>query len=83
MTAVRDQIFDIIAKEGNTDRDRIELASTLEDLEVESLDVVQIIFAIEENFQIYMPYDNPTFDVHTVGELVETVERLLREKEAT
>lgn len=81
MTAVQEQIFDIIAKEGNTDRDRIQPSSTLKDLEIESLDVVQIIFAIEEHFQIYMPYNNPAFDVHTVGDLVETVERMLREKE--
>lgn len=81
MAAVREQIFDIIAKEGNTDRDRIQAASTLDDLEIASLDVVQIIFAIEEHFQIYMPYNNPAFDVRTVGDLVETVERVLREKE--
>lgn len=81
MTAVRDQIFDIIAKEADIDRERIALTSTLEDLQIESLDVVQIIFAIEEQFQIYMPYNNPAFDVETVGSLVETVERLLREKE--
>lgn len=81
MTAVQEQIFDIIAKEGGTERDRIQPSSTLKDLEIESLNVVQIIFAIEEHFQIYMPYNNPAFDVETVGDLVETVERVLREKE--
>lgn len=83
MTAVRDQIFDIIAREARIDRERIEPASTLDDLQIESLDVVQIIFAIEEQFQIYMPYNNPAFDIETVGDLVDTVERLLREKETT
>lgn len=82
MTAVAEQIFDIIAKEAGIERERISLTSTLEDLQIESLDVVQIIFAIEEQFQVYMPYNNPAFDVETVGSLVETVERLLREKES-
>jgi acyl carrier protein len=82
MTAVADQIFEIIAKEAGIERERIALTSTLEDLQIESLDVVQIIFAIEEQFQVYMPYNNPAFDVETVGSLVETVERLLREKES-
>jgi len=82
MTAVAEQIFDIIAKEAGIERERISLTATLEDLQIESRDVVQIIFAIEEQFQVYMPYNNPAFDVETVGSLVETVERLLREKES-
>ena len=80
MNSVQDQIYDIIAKEAPIDRARIVPAATLKGLEIASLDAVQIIFAIEERFDIYMPYDNPSFDVDTVAGLVDTVERLLREK---
>jgi len=80
MKSVQDQIYDIIAKEASIERTRIAPEATLKDLEIASLDAVQIIFAIEERFEIYMPYNNPSFDVDTVGGLVDTVERLLREK---
>lgn len=81
MKSVRDQVFDIIAKEGSIDRFRIEPQSTLRDLEIESLDVVQVIAAIEEHFQIFLPYDDSSIDIQTAGGLTEAVERLLREKQ--
>ena len=81
MTSVREQVYDIIAKEGSIDRARIEPRSTLKDLEVESLDVVQIIAAIEEHFEIFLPYDDPKLDIQTAGGLTEAVERLLRQKQ--
>ena len=42
-------IFDIIAKTCSVDRDRITLDSTLKDLDVHSLDAVQVLFEIEES----------------------------------
>jgi acyl carrier protein len=77
---VRDTIYDIIVKETSVDRTRLVPEATLKDLEIESLDVVQIIFAIEEAFQIYVPYNDPNFKVDTVGGLVETVRALVLEK---
>lgn len=81
MTAVHDRIYEIIAKEGSIDRARIRPEATMKDLEVESLDVVQIIAAIEEQFDIFLPYDDPSFDIQTAGGLCEAVERLLQQKQ--
>jgi len=81
MTAVREQVYDIIAREGSIDRARIRPEATMRDLEVESLDVVQIIAAIEEHFGIFLPYDNPDFDIQTAGGLCDAVERLLQQKQ--
>ncbi len=81
MTAVHEQVYDIIAKEGAIDRARIRPEATMKDLEVESLDVVQIIAAIEEQFGVFLPYDDPSFDIQTAGGLCEAVERLLRHKQ--
>jgi acyl carrier protein len=78
---VKDTIFDIIVKETSIDRARLQPDATLKDLEIESLDVVQIIFAFEETFQIYVPYNDPDCNVDTVGGLVETVEALVRKKQ--
>jgi len=76
MSSVQDTIFDIIAKESGIDRSRITLDSTLKDLEIQSLDAVQILFEIEDHFKITMPDRDPNFDTESVKGLVETVEKL-------
>ena len=80
---VADTIFDIIAKEANIDRARITLDSTLKDLEIQSLDAVQILFEIEDRFKVTMPDRDPDFDTESVKGLVETVQKLLAAQSAT
>ena len=80
---VADTIFAIIAKEANIDRAKITLDSTLKDLEIQSLDAVQILFEIEDHFKVTMPDRDPNFDTESVKGLVDTVEKLLAEKAAT
>lgn len=79
---VQKTIFSIIAKEANLDEGKITLASTLKDLEIPSLDAIQIIFEIEDHFKIQMPDRDPKFDTESVKGLVETVEKLLADKAA-
>ena len=80
---VADTIFDIIAKEANIDRARITLDSTLKDLEIQSLDAVQILFEIEDRFKVTMPDRDPDFDTESVKGLVDTVQKLLAAQAAT
>ena len=80
---VADTIFDIIAKEANIDRSRITLDSTLKDLEIQSLDAVQILFEIEDHFKITMPDRDPNFDTESVKGLVHTVQTLLAAQSST
>jgi len=82
MSQVQDAVFGIIAKEANIDVSKITLDSTLKDLEIASLDAVQIIFEIEDHFKITMPDRDPNFDTESVKGLVETVEKLLAEQPA-
>ena len=82
MSQVQDAVFGIIAKEANIDVNKITLDSTLKDLEIASLDAVQIIFEIEDHFKITLPDRDPNFDTESVKGLVEAVEKLLAEKAA-
>ncbi|MBN8727888.1 MAG: acyl carrier protein [Xanthomonadales bacterium] len=82
MSSVQDTVFDIIAREAGIERDTIKLDSTLKDLDIQSLDAVQIIFEIEDHFDIEMPDRNPDFDTESVRGLVEAVERLVAAKPA-
>ncbi len=80
MSQVQDTVFGIIAKEANIDIGRISLDSTLKDLDIQSLDAVQIIFEIEDQFKITLPDRDPNFDTESVKGLVEAVEKLVAEK---
>lgn len=82
MSSVQETIFGIIAKESGIDIGKITLDSTLKDLEIQSLDAVQIIFEIEDHYKITLPDRDPNFDTESVKGLVEAVERLIAEKQA-
>jgi len=79
---VQKTVFSIIAKEAGIDESKVTLDSTLKDLEIPSLDAIQIIFEIEDHFKIQMPDRDPNFDTESVKGLVETVEKLLADKAA-
>jgi acyl carrier protein len=80
---VQQTIFAIIAKEANIDAAKVTLDSTLKDLEIASLDAIQIIFEIEDHFKIQMPDRDPNFDTESVKGLVDTVQQLLADKPAS
>ncbi len=82
MSEVQDTVFGIIAKEANIDVRKISLDSTLKQLEIQSLDAVQIIFEIEDHYKITLPDRDPNFDTESVKGLVEAVEKLVAEKAA-
>lgn len=82
MSNVQETIFAIIAKESGIEASKITLESTLKDLEIDSLDAVQIIFELEDKFKITLPDRDPTVDTDSVQGLVTAVELLVAEKEA-
>jgi len=82
MSSVQETIFAIISKEAGVDLGKISLDSTLKELEIQSLDAVQIIFEIEDHYKITLPDRDPNFDTESVKGLVEAVEKLVAEKSA-
>ena len=82
MSSTEQAIFDIIAKTCSLDRSRITLDSTLKDLDVHSLDSVQVLFEIEDRYNISMPEREDQYSAGTVRDLIEGVDRLLAEKTA-
>ena len=75
-------VFAIIAKEAGIDPAPVTLDSTRRDLEIPSLDAIQIIFEIEDHHKIQMPYRDPSFDTESVCGRVETVRKLVADKKA-
>ena len=75
MTEVASRCIDIIAKAKSIPPDTITLASTFDELNIDSLDKINISFEVEEAFNIEIP-DDSLGTILTVGDMVEGVTRL-------
>ena len=82
MSSVESDIYDIIAEKSAVDRSKLSRDAKLEELEIESLDVVEIIFAVEEKFDIHVPYNanDQELEFETVGDVVDAVQGLIDEE---
>lgn len=82
---VRDKVISIIAEKAVLDPSDVTLESSLASLGVDSLAMVEAIFAMEEAFDISIPFNandpaEGSFDISTVGSIVLAVEDLLAQK---
>ena len=82
---VRDRVIAIIAEQAFLEPADATPEKTLEDLGVDSLGLVESIFAIEEAFDISVPFNanapqDSSFDISNVGAIVAAVEGLLEEQ---
>lgn len=86
MTAsVRDQVIGIIAEQALLDPADVTASESLAELGVDSLGLVEAIFAIEERFDIQVPFNandpaSSGFDISSVDAVVAAVERLVAAK---
>ena len=81
---VKDRVLEILTNHGQLAREDIDMSSTLESLGIDSVGVVEVIFAIEEEFDINIPYNaNETLskrlDFSNVLSIVELVSELVRD----
>lgn len=85
--SVGDKVRAIIAEKAVLDIDDVTPQATLDELGIDSLGLVEAIFAIEETFDITVPFNandpqDRSFDVSSVGAVIAAVERLLDQKAA-
>lgn len=85
MTAtIQQQVFEIIARQAKIEVATIRPESTLKDLGIASLEAIEMIFDIEEHFNINFPdQQGANFDTDTAQSLVDAVEKALADKAAT
>ena len=84
---VQDKVIAIIAEQAVLEPADVRADSTLEELGIDSLGLVESIFAIEEAFDIQIPFNanDPQagdFDISSVAAIVAGIERLIAEKAA-
>lgn len=83
--STQDQIIKILAEQALLEPSDVALTDSLEDLGIDSLALVESIFAIEEEFDISVPFNanNPEesdFDISSVKAIATAVDRLIAEQ---
>lgn len=82
---IKNRIRAIIAEQAMLEPEQITDDATPQDLGIDSLGLVESIFAIEEEFDISIPFnanepEKSDFDISSIGTIIAAVERLVAEK---
>ncbi len=82
---VSERVTQIIAEQAMLDPEAINPETTLDDLGLDSLSLVEVVFGIEEAFDISVPFNanEPTasdFDISKVAHIVAGVKQLIAAK---
>jgi acyl carrier protein len=72
MTIDRNSVLDIIAEEALVDRAKLTPEATLESLGIASLDIISIVFALEERFGLVLEQSDLE-GVQSLGQLVDLI----------
>ena len=75
MDGVESRIIELVAKSKNLQSGSVTMESTFDELQIDSLDKINLSFAVEEMFGIEIP-DESLNSLKTVGDVVRGVEQL-------
>jgi acyl carrier protein len=83
--SLKNKIVEIIAEQALLEVSDVTLDSTLDDLGIDSMGLVECIFAIEEAFDIQIPFNANTpqqsdFDLTSVATISAAVHRLVEQQ---
>jgi acyl carrier protein len=78
---VYDQVVDLIVSEGMVDREKVTPDATFETLGLKSIDLVMILTAVEEKFDVYIPMDGSIAEAKDLKSFIDGVlQRIASEK---
>lgn len=85
--SIKDQVVAIIAEQAVLEVGDVSMDATLEGLGIDSLGLVESIFAIEEAFDISVPFNanapsESDFDISSVATIIKAVEGLVAGQKA-
>ncbi len=80
------QVIRIVAEQAVLDPAEVKLSSTPDELGIDSLGMVEAVFAIEETFDVSIPFnandpERSEFEIVDVAAIVAGVKRLIAEKQ--
>ncbi len=68
-----EQVIEVICKEGMIDRDKVTPDATIESLDLKSIDIVMILTAVEDKFNVYIPMDGDFQEAKDVKTLIDAL----------
>ena len=75
MSAIEPRVIEIVAEELSVEKDKIRRETPfIQDLGADSLDIVELVMALEEEFDINIP-DDQAEKITTVGEAIDHIEK--------
>jgi len=82
---ISQKVLEIIAEQALLQVSDVSMSQTLDDLGIDSLGLVECIFAIEEAFDLDVPFnanqpDAGDFDISSVASIIAAVEQLVADR---
>jgi len=68
-----EKVRSLIVEQLDIDEDKITPETTFEDIDADSLDVVELVMALEEEFDLEIP-DEAVENIKTVGDIINYIE---------
>jgi len=80
VASVEERVIEIVSEQLGVSKDQINRdTSFIQDLNADSLDTVELVMSLEEEFEISIP-DDQAEKIQTVGQAIDYIERELRNK---
>ena len=76
-----ERVIKIVAEYKEMPENEIKPETTLDELEMDSLDALNLVFELEEEFDLEIP-DDKAFEMKTIGEMIEGINKLSELKES-
>lgn len=83
MTSTAGKLKSILTEKFSVPEERIQPDTKLEDLGLDSLDMIEVLFEVEDAFKISIPEDDSVVRSATIREFLDAVERLAEEQQAS
>ena len=82
MESTFERLKTILTSKYSVDPERITPEARLDSLGIDSLDMIEMLFEVEEEFSIAVPQDGGTIVTARVQDIVESIDKLVAEKNA-
>ena len=79
---VYQQVIDLIVSEGMVEREKVTPEATFETLGLKSIDIVMVLTAVEEKFDVYIPMDGSIAEAKDLKTFIDGVIQRIASEEA-
>jgi acyl carrier protein len=84
---IESDVLDIISKQAKVERATLSRRTSLAELNIQSLDLVEIIFALEDKFDLEVPYNandpkSAGVSFANVGDVIDGIAKLIAARDA-